>query len=158
MSKTLKIIFTLSLLLNLVLVGTGIGYSHKYMRKMPLHFSEMKKDISPEAQAVMKTHFDEGKEEFITMMREARQKKKVISNILQAREFDEQAYDTAVADMLETKARIEARKAERMKQMFTSLPSADRQKMAQNYAKRMEEKGHKYRQKYDKYYGDKEIK
>jgi uncharacterized membrane protein len=137
MSRMMKIIFTISILLNLVFIGLGVGMTHKFSRKMPPDIKQMQSEISPEARAMMKQRFEEGREGFFAMMREAKQKRDAVEAALAAPEFDAEAYDAAVSDMLSMKANMEKRKAAWMKDMAENLSDEDRQKMAKFLSDKM---------------------
>lgn len=125
MNRRMKIIFTISLLLNIVLVGVGIGMLCKMSRDIPIPG-----DMSPEARHFMARTFQQGRDEVRPLIDDAKAKRKKVEAVLTAETFDPVAYDKAVDEMLNARGTISRKKAEIMGRALVDLPAADRKKFA----------------------------
>ena len=102
MSRNIKILLLLSIIINVLLVGVVIGhFSTKYMAKKHFkgHFPKVGKVLPPEKQemltdAMMKHHKESGKTK-----RKIHKVREEIVKILAAPEFNEQLYDEKVEEL-----------------------------------------------------------
>lgn len=141
MSRRIKIIFTLSLLLNLVLIGVGAGAYHK-MSRFWWGGKDMRPEVSASTQQVIRTNFRQAWEDMKPLVEQARQKREAVETIIAADVFDAAAYDAAVQDLLRQRAEISALKAQNTKNFLSQIPAEDRKKMAGHLARRLEGRGH----------------
>lgn len=87
-SKNLKIIFTISILLNVAFIGVFIGGSFK----MRHHFSNQIENLSPEAQHLIKRTMQENRNERRQNFRAMRNAHDDVQDAIQAQEFDEDLF------------------------------------------------------------------
>lgn len=124
MNRRTKIIFTISLLLNIVLIGAGAGMAYK------MHQDPFPGDMSPQARAFMGKIFEQGRAEVKPLIDETKAKRKIVESILTAETFDRDAYTKAAGDMLDSRDRISRKKAEIMGRALVDVPAADRKEFA----------------------------
>lgn len=129
MSKRLKVIFTLSVILNFVLIGLVVG--HGYKAFSPHHFKDV--DMSPETRATMKAALKEKHEKIRKVMHDIRAKKKNLEEVMSASEFDVNAYDTAIEDWRSYSGVLIDDKKVFFREMLLKLPQAEREKIAPKF-------------------------
>ena len=97
MSKKIKILFTISVLLNVILIGLVAGHSVKRWSDHPME--RAMKEMSPEGRHIvarkLQSAFRYGRDE----MKKMRATKKELKNILMAEEFDAEAFEEAAEKM-----------------------------------------------------------
>lgn len=125
MSKRMKLIFTISLLLNIVLVGIGAGMFFRYCQDIPIPG-----DMSPEARHFIARTFQNGREQIKPLIMDVKAQRKKVEALLLADEFNEKAYDAEVEKLLAAQEKITRKRAEIMGEALLELPAADRQKFA----------------------------
>lgn len=138
MSRIMKIVFTVSLALNLLFAGTAVGVAGKMAaERMPppgmLHYGPP----GSEAQEAAAKAFREAHKEMRGDMQAMRQARAEMETIITAKMFDSQAYAAASERMLDLRDRMTRRKAETMGQVLGSLPPEQRQQMARHLVDRM---------------------
>lgn len=132
MTSNIKLIFTVSLLLNVLFAGAAAGLA--YQRWSTPDWHKVKEDLSPEAREIVSGSFQKSREDMRVFIDEARAKKQEIMTILSAEPFDAAAFDQAMAELVGIKNEITARKIQAMKEMSQALPAEDRRKMAEKIA------------------------
>jgi Heavy-metal resistance len=131
MSRNLKIIFTLSALLNLVLIGMAVGQGYRHMHERP--WEEMKKDLAPETRALMDQTFEGRREKIHAMIGEMREKKKSLRDAISAEVFDLESFKKAVADVEAYSDEMLASKVETFGGLLVQLPKVEREKLAARF-------------------------
>jgi Spy/CpxP family protein refolding chaperone len=125
MSKCIKIVFTLSLLLNLALAGVGVGCLwQKFNRPMP--FS----NTAPETQALFKKNFEANREAMRADIDAIRAVRTTLEPIITAEKFDRKAYNAEVGKVLKARDKMGNRRADILGDILAELPQAERQKIA----------------------------
>lgn len=127
MSKRMKIIFTLSLLLNIVLIGVGGGMFYRFTMQGPVPG-----DMTPEGRHFMARTFQEGRDRVKPLIADIKQKRAAVEEIMIAEQFDLEAYKVAVSAMMDSRDRISRKRAEIMGEALVDLPHADRQRLAKH--------------------------
>lgn len=125
MSKRMKLVFTISLLLNIVLVGVGAGMLVRMCQDIPIPGQ-----ISPEARHFIARTFQQGREEVKPLIDEVKANRRKVEAILIAETFDKKAYDAAVDKMLDSRDKVSRKRADIMGRALVDLPAEDRQKFA----------------------------
>ncbi len=125
MSRRMKLVFTISLLLNIVFIGVGAGMLVKMCQDVPIPG-----DISPESRSFIARTFQKGWEDVKPLIAEVKQKRKNVEAILMAETFEPKAYDKAVDELLATQNKILQHRADTMGKALIDLPVSDRQKFA----------------------------
>jgi uncharacterized membrane protein len=138
MNRRMKLIFTLSVLLNIVFVGVGIGMFYRFCQEIPIPGQ-----ISPEARHFVARTFQEGRKEIKPLIDEVKADRAKVEKILTAEQFDAKAYDKAVDEMLDSRNGVTRKRAEIMGRALADLPAEDRQKFAKRVLDGLE--GHRPR-------------
>lgn len=126
MNRTVKIIFTLSVILNIALLAGGAGW----MWKMCGHDKPFR-DASPQTRAAFKEELDELRPEMRKDVAAVRAAKDAMEKIITAETFDRDAFDAEVAKVLDLRGRMAARFAKVTGTVLEDLPQAEREKIAQ---------------------------
>ena len=121
MSQKIKIIFTLSFLLNILLVGYIGGQEYKKHKK-----PDFKHSISRESQALLKSNMRSHKRAMQEDKRNLKSIKKELGEIVEADDFDKEKFTTQMNLLLEGKHNISKKKAVHIAQTLEQLPKADR--------------------------------
>lgn len=133
MSKRMKVIFTISVLLNVILIGVIGGHALKRWSDNPLH--QMQAEMSPEARHIvartMQAAFRDGKGK----MREARNVKKEIRAILAAEEFDADAFDAQAMKLHEIMSGMGQKRISITKDLAEQLSLEDRKVLAERFSR-----------------------
>ena len=107
MSKRMKMIFTISVLLNIVFVGVGAGMLYRYCQDIPIPGT-----MSPDARNFVARTYQNGREEVKPLITEVKARRERVEDILESDNFDRKAYDNAVDDLLETQGKIARHRAD----------------------------------------------
>lgn len=134
MRKTLKIIFTVSLLLNLVLIGVGAGAAYK----MRANFALSPQPVSTEVRQKLKRSMKENRAEMRPLFKQMKENKKELRTILTAEEFDASAYRKSMENILDVKDKVARQRAVSMEKVLAELSPSERQKISERFLKRMD--------------------
>ena len=129
MKKSVKTIFTLSIILNLLLLGTVGGHIYRHTTE-PGSWHQIKETLAPETKKVMRETFK--RSEMFSMFREVRKKRSEIEKVLTAEEFDPAAYDIIAQEIQELNIRFSAKRLEHIKEVASKLPQEERKKLAKH--------------------------
>lgn len=127
MNPRIKLFFTLSLILNVVFVGVGLGLLYRFCVDMPMPIPT---DMSPEARHFIAKTFQDGREQTKPLIEQIKSKRNVVEDIITADKFDAKAYDKAVEDLLDTRDDISRKRASIMGEALKELPAEDRERFA----------------------------
>ena len=147
MNKRTKTLLTVSLLLNILLIGVVGGHVYKKWADHPWH--EVKKELSPESRNVVGRTFQSAFREIRPLGEEARKARASLVKILSAQEFDEDAFDEAADKLVKIRGDMTALKIQASKDVAKELSVEERKKMANRMAK-MIGGGHERRVKRDR--------
>lgn len=142
MSKKMKIIFTLSVILNVLFIGLVAGKAvHKFRDHSPVE--KIAKDMSPEGRHIvartMQNAFREGRDK----MKEMRKTKDEMKKIITADEFDPEAFEEQAEKMHSMFAEMGQKRIEVTKELAGQLSKEDRVKLAEGFAKGFHGRGKK---------------
>lgn len=129
MSKILKVIFTVSVLLNIAFVGVLSGHYAKKMKKWDSFHS----DLAPETVSLLKQTFADHKDQMRENRKKTRQKMSTITEILNAEHFDENAFRDAVRDWSGLHNEITKQKTEVMVGLVNRLSVEERRKVSKRF-------------------------
>jgi uncharacterized membrane protein len=135
MNRRMKIIFTISLLANIVFIGVGAGLFFKYCQDIPIPG-----DMSPEARHFVARTLQEGREQVKPLYQKAKANRQKVEDIIMAETFDKAAYDKAVDELLGSREGISRKRAEIMGKALGDLPASDRRKFARRIVESLEGK------------------
>lgn len=125
MSKRMKLIFTISVLLNIVFVGVAAGMFYRYCQDIPIPGT-----MSPDARNFVARTYQSGREEVKPLITEVKARRQTVEDILESDNFDRKTYDAAVDDLLETQGKIARHRADTMGKALTELSDDDRKKFS----------------------------
>jgi uncharacterized membrane protein len=148
MNRRMKLIFTISILLNIVFVGVGAGLLYKFCRDVPIPG-----EMSPDARNFVARTYQQGRADVRPLIDEVKARKKKVEAILLADEFNAKAYDAAVDDVLETQGKIARHRADTMSKALEQLSPEDRKKFSKHILDGLtpgRRGGHKPRKDWDK--------
>jgi uncharacterized membrane protein len=127
MNPRIKLFFTLSLILNVIFIGVGLGLLYRFTMDMPVRIPA---DMSPEARHFIAKTFQDGRDQTKPLIDDIKSERKKVAEIITAKDFDSKAYNEAVDRMLETRDEISRTRAKIMGEALKELPSADRERFA----------------------------
>ena len=133
MSKRIKIIFTVSIALNVLLFGAGAGHVYHHWLSHPWH--EVKAELAPETRNIVGRTFQSAFREIRPLGQDARRARADLVKILSAQKFDEAAFDKAVERLSGVKSKMRATKIKATKDLAMQLSAEERRKMAERMAK-----------------------
>jgi uncharacterized membrane protein len=125
MSKRMRLVFTASLLLNIVFAAVGAGMFFRYCQDIPIPGT-----MSPDARNFVARTYQNGREEVKPLITEVKARRQKVEDILESDKFDRKAYDAAVDDLLVTQGKIARHRADTMGKALTDLSDEDRQKFS----------------------------
>ncbi|MEM6780521.1 MAG: periplasmic heavy metal sensor [Pseudomonadota bacterium] len=145
MSRTLKIIFTVSIILNIVLITAAVGYVHKRMQYG--YGADKYQELSEEGRTLIQENFKERRKTMRPVFNDVRKAKAEMEAVLSADIFDEQAYDAAAKNLLDVRDGMSRSMSENAKTFLKELSVEDRKAMAKQMTKRLSGHGGKGRDK-----------
>jgi uncharacterized membrane protein len=134
MSKRLKILVFVSLIINILLIGVVIGhFSTRYFVKKHFkgHFPEISTELSAEKQEMLTDAMIKHHTESRDTKRKIRRVREEIVKILTAPEFNEQLYDKKVAELHDLHGQMAKGLAEATKKLAVKFTPAERRVLAQ---------------------------
>lgn len=132
MSKPIKIIFTLSLLLNLILVGVSAGCLWKrHDHKMPFN------EASEQTRTQFRAAFEERRADMRADIETVRASRATLEKIIAAEPFDRGAYNLEVQNVLNIRDRMGQRRADILGDVLEKLTAEDRVEIAQKISAKL---------------------
>lgn len=129
MKTGIKIIFTVSLLLNVLLLGVVGGHVYAQWKDHP--WQDVREELSPEARNHAARIFQSAFRKIREVGDEARKARGELVKILSAETFDAKAFDKEAAKLAEARAEITTLKIAATKEVAMALDAQERAKMAQ---------------------------
>lgn len=145
MSRTLKIFFTVSVVMNLLLLGVAGGMAYKEWSRHSWRGEVA--NLAPETRNAMARAFQKTHKDIRPIGEKARRLRKEMMNILSAETFDEKKFDAAVRDFEKIQEEMMDVKIAAMKELASDLPAAERKKLAEKlsgFFDRSRGRRHKY--------------
>ena len=124
MSKTIKIIVTVSILLNVAL----LSFTAASLLRHKEHVKE-RPQISAQSRQKIKEKFSKADKTIRPQMQMVREKSKALKDIIIAPEFDKSAYEAAIDDVMTARQTIARERALKMGEAMADLPVSERQKL-----------------------------
>ena len=131
MSRTIKILFTLSVVLNFVLLGLAAGYLMRDMHSGP--WEEASKELSPESREMVSTMFEKMHVDAKPIMDEMKEARQDLKKVMMTEEFNEKEYDRCINRMRDLRQKMGEKFAATTKDVVVSLPPMERQRMAEKF-------------------------
>ncbi len=151
MSKTFKIIFAASIILNILLAGVVIGtYSHGFRMKLSMRqdIDETLKDFPADKRALVTGAMESLRERTKETKKEIRKRRREVLEILSAPEFDPALYDKKVAELHTLMDRLGNEFAGTARDLALNLDQDERKALAEVIMKRRGGK-HAYKERLD---------
>jgi uncharacterized membrane protein len=139
MNKNFKLIFTISILANVLLAGALGGMVMDQRNDMP--WEKMKEGLSPSSQELVTKMFQDNWKDMSSTMRQSMDNRNYLADVVRAEEFDEKKFDEAVKRVRGTQDLIAKKKLESTKELLSKLPKEDRVKLADQVANSFSWKG-----------------
>ncbi|MCK5374959.1 MAG: periplasmic heavy metal sensor [Alphaproteobacteria bacterium] len=136
MSKPTKIIFTFSLILNILFLGVFFGQFH-HIAKEKKPWKETKAALAPETRDVMKAMFREKGKDVFPLFRQAGQEKKAMKAVIVAKEFDGNSYDMIADEFEDLNDKLMKHRLTMIKAILSQLPQSERVKIVDHTVERM---------------------
>jgi uncharacterized membrane protein len=133
MSKTKKILFTASVLLNIVLLGVTGGVMYKKHHGPP--WQSFKERLAPETQAMVQENFDSARADIRPLLSALMKEREQMVAIMNEEPFDSARFDASVDRVQAIQRQIGDTKAQSMKSLMEKLPREERVKLADNMAR-----------------------
>ncbi|MGQ0526901.1 MAG: periplasmic heavy metal sensor [Alphaproteobacteria bacterium] len=133
MSKTKKAIFTASIILNILLLGIIGGMAYK--KHHSPHWQSFKESLSPETQALVQEHFDQGRADIRPLLSELMKEREQMVATMSTEPFDASKFDNSVRHVQDIQRVISDKKAQSMRELMTKVPHDERVKLADNMAR-----------------------
>ncbi len=133
MSKTVKILFALSIILNILFAGVVIGtYSYGFKMKVSTHqdLEELIKEFPKDKQVLVTQSIESLREKTKATKKEIRVKRKEIVEVLSAPEFDPALYDRKVAELHTLMARLGSEFADTARNLALNLDQDERKALS----------------------------
>lgn len=128
MSKTIKIIVTISILLNVVLLTfTAVSFLRHQERAQ--QSAQERPKISEASRQKIKEKFSNADKTIRPQMQKVREKSNALKDIISAPEFDKTAYEAAIDDIMMARQTIARERAIKMGEAMADLPVSERQKL-----------------------------
>ncbi|MAE51301.1 MAG: hypothetical protein CMH27_05795 [Micavibrio sp.] len=132
-NKAMKVMFTISVILNVLALGAAGGMVYKQWSHAP--YRALSSEMSPEGHNIvartMQTAFKEGRGD----MKKARAIKKQISQILSAKDFDAEAFDAKAETLHKIMSNMGKRRIDVTRDLAADLSQADRKVLAERFEK-----------------------
>jgi len=152
MSKTVKILFTLSIILNVLFAGVVIGmYSHGFKMKVSMRqdLEEVIKEFPPDKQALVTESIESLREKTKATKKEIRVKRKEIVAILSAPDFDPALYDRKVAELHSLMDKLGNEFADTARDLALNLDQDERKALSGIIMNRRGGGKHVYKERWD---------
>ncbi len=143
MNKKLKIVFTISILGNLLLAGALGGMVLE--KPQGRVWEKIKEGLSPESQQLVTKMFQDTWKDMEPVMRQSRDNHKYLADVVAADRFDPAMFDEAARRVRGVHDLMTKKKIESTKELLMKLPAEDRQKLAEQVANSFSWRGGGYR-------------
>ncbi|MCL4678006.1 MAG: periplasmic heavy metal sensor [Alphaproteobacteria bacterium] len=131
MSRTMKIIFTLSIIANLLVAGMALG--HHYRKPQGSWSAQFEEGLSLKGAEIVRTTLAEGRDEFKAMMREMKAAKEEFVAAVSVPDFNEASFDQASGKVKDSVAKVTERRFSTLKKIVLALPQEDKARFADKF-------------------------
>lgn len=152
MSRTVKILFALSIILNVLFAGVVIGmYSHGFKMKVSMRqdLEDVVKEFPPGKQALVTESIESLREKTKATKKEIRAKRKEIVAILSAPDFDPALYDRKVAELHSLMDKLGSEFADTARDLALQLDQDERKALSGIIMNRRGGGKHIYKERWD---------
>lgn len=137
MSKKLKLILTVSIILNIIFISTGLGFfAQSMMHKRGFHkHPEWFQDMRPETRELFKTQMHESRSTFKDNIQHIRSLRQDMANIIGAQAFDEDAFRSKAKEIEDIKEGLSANKIENTISLIKEMSQEERMAFSKGFIK-----------------------
>ena len=140
MSKKMKVLFTISIILNVLFIGLMVGHFQKM--KKHADWDQVKETLAPETRDILKDTFKDKWKDMRAAFKEMRENKQAMKDVLTAEDFDPVAYDAVAEKMIEFNGTFMQGRIDTIKKIFAKLPKEERVKLADHTIEKLTGRGH----------------
>lgn len=133
-TKAVKVIFTVSVILNVLLLGAAGGLAYKHWNDKPPYHA-IHAEMSPEARNIVARTMQNAFRDSRADMKEARAIKKDIRAIMVAPEFDAEAFDAKAEKLHSIMSAMGHKRIDITKDLAAQLSQDDRKVLAEKFSK-----------------------
>jgi len=125
MTRTIKIVITLSFMLNIILMSAlGVSYVKKKIEK------DQPVPINKQARQKIKDRISQASPEVRKNMKQVREKTKALKDIIAAPNFDKESYNQTVSELLDLRDNAARERARKMGEAMADIPPEERKKLS----------------------------
>lgn len=139
MNKKLKILFTVSVIFNVLLLGIHSGMAYKHVSDKPWH--KVRESLAPETKHVMARQFQKNRSDMKPIISEARAQKKAVLRVLQAENFDQDKFEREVKKLQKLQGKVRGYKAQSVGELAAQLSLEERTKLSGFFSKVLSDRG-----------------
>jgi uncharacterized membrane protein len=132
-SKKLKTLFTLSVALNVLLLGAAAGFAIKEWREEPWHMA--KANMSPQSREMLSQRYQQMHRDMAPLLAEMRKSRDSMRAVMMQDPFDTAKFDQAIARLRSLRQQMGDRMSATTKEIVMNMPSEERRKMADNFVR-----------------------
>lgn len=137
MSKRIKIIFTVSILFNILFLALSAGAAYKFSLRADKPFIEVRANLSDDARQALRSKMRDGVKAHKDHQKKVRQYQQGMEDILMADTFDREAYMRVAQKLSEFNAQRSQDRIEKTADLMETLSVEDRKAMAKHISKRL---------------------
>ncbi len=142
MNKKIKILFTVSVVANVLLLSMAGGMAYRHMKTDSWH--QVRKSLAPETKHIMGRVFQKNFKELKPVMQQAQARKKVLMKVLTAAKFDQVKFAREAKKLQKAQAKIRGAKILSMGELAAALPLEEREKLSVLFERSLSEgRGHR---------------
>lgn len=135
MNRRLSLLLTLSLTLNILLLGISAGLATRIYLDNP--WIEVRRDLSPEARHLFARTTERAHRALESDLDQARSVREKLMRVIAAENFDAQTYDRLTRQLRDHQAAISETKAQALGQMIEDMPPGERVELSRYLANRL---------------------
>ena len=133
MSRKFKILLSVSLVLNVLLLGMMGGMLYKKHQWRQYRSVAVASDLSPEARNIVARNFQAAQRDMKNSFRRSKKARNDVIKLLKKDEVDEKRYERAIEALKKTQGDMIERKMEMLYQLSRELPPEERKKISEHF-------------------------
>jgi len=138
MSKKIRILITVSIVLNVIFLGFAVGAVYRHMDNKP--WRELRSELAPETKHLMARQFEKNHTELETVVKRAKSQKEKLIEMLTAENFDRARFEREAKRLHGYQSQIRERKLESLAELADQLPMTERDKLCGLFRHALHEK------------------
>lgn len=134
MNRNLKIAFTLSLLLNVMLLGVVVSWGYRHLAERPVVATPLKPELSHD----IARHMVKARREHESLHQDLKAARQSMTKVLSAPEFSEDDFGKAAQAIDQAQQALSKARSQALLDMAKNMSAEDRQQMARQMDSRRE--------------------